>query len=157
MSSKWRQLAVLGIVIVAILGASAVYYFGNFTADRRQLDPQRVARGQQVYSAYCAACHGANLEGQDNWRQRGADGLLPAPPHDAAGHTWHHPDQQLFQIIKFGTAALVGGTYKSAMNGFGDQLSDADIDAVIDFLKSRWPAEIRQRQGDVTTRAGQAQ
>jgi hypothetical protein len=28
--------------------------------------------------------------------QRKPDGKLPAPPHDASGHTWHHADAQLF-------------------------------------------------------------
>lgn len=156
MWSKRRQFATLVIVLAVLLSASAVIYFGDFENQRRQDDPQRIARGQEVYGVYCASCHGANLEGQDNWRQRGTDGLLPAPPHDATGHTWHHPDQQLFQITKLGTAALVGGDYKTSMVGFGDQLGDGDIDAVIDFIKSRWPEEIRRRQADATARAVQA-
>ena len=157
MWSKRRQFVTLVIVLAALLSASAIIYFGDFENERRQDDPQRIARGQEVYGVYCASCHGANLEGQDNWQQRGTDGLLPAPPHDATGHTWHHPDQQLFQITKLGTAALVGGDYKTSMVGFGDQLSDGDIDAVIDFIKARWPEEIRRRQADVTARAGLAQ
>jgi len=35
---------------------------------------------------------------------------------------------------------------KSAMPGFQDILSDADIWAVLSFIKSRWPEEIRQSQ-----------
>ncbi len=157
MWSTRRQQTVLIIVVVALLSAAGFLYFSGSAPDQRQNDPQRLARGQEVYKAYCAACHGDNLEGQENWQQRGADGLLPAPPHDASGHTWHHPDQQLFQITKLGTAALVGGDYKSTMVGFADQLSDEDIRAVIDFIKSRWPDEIRRRQAEVTTRASQAQ
>jgi len=157
MWSKWRQFVILVIVLAALLSVSAVIYFGDFENTRGEIDPQRVARGQEIYGVYCAACHGANLEGQDNWRQRGADGLLPAPPHDETGHTWHHPDQQLFQLIKLGTEAMVGGDYKSTMEGFGDRLSDGDIDAVIEYIKSRWPEEIRRRQADITARAVQAE
>ena len=157
MWNKQRQLVILAIVVAVLLSASAILYFGNLATSQRPNDTQRIARGQDVYATYCAACHGANLEGQDNWQQRGADGLLPAPPHDPSGHTWHHPDQQLFQITKLGTAALVGGNYKSAMMGFGDQLSDEDIGAVIEFIKSRWPEEIRRRQAEITARAGQVQ
>ena len=46
------------------------------------IDPQdaaKVARGQAVYTASCAACHGANLEGQPDWRSRKPDGRMPAP------------------------------------------------------------------------------
>lgn len=119
-------------------------------------DAARLALGRQVYDGYCAACHGADLEGQVNWRRRGADGFLPAPPHDATGHTWHHPDEQLFAITKHGTAALAGADYKTTMIGFGDQLSDDEIGAVLDYIKSRWPADIRRRQAEITARARKA-
>ena len=120
-------------------------------------DAARLALGRQVYDEYCAACHGADLEGQVNWRRRGADGLLPAPPHDATGHTWHHPDEQLFFMTKYGTAALVGPDYKTTMIGFGDQLGDEEIGAVLDYIKSRWPSDISRRQAEITARAPQGQ
>jgi mono/diheme cytochrome c family protein len=107
-----------------------------------------------LYGEYCAACHGAELEGQANWRQRDADGLLPAPPHDETGHTWHHPDRQLFEITKLGTAALIGPNYQTTMGPFGELLSDDEIRAVLAYIKSRWPDNIRTRQADATARAG---
>ncbi|HEX9789404.1 MAG TPA: cytochrome c [Kiloniellales bacterium] len=147
-----------------LLGAAAVlavaalaFYLSGFASAVRQDEPGRLARGHELYATYCAACHGVNREGQANWQQRGADGLLPAPPHDETGHTWHHPDQQLFQIIKLGTAALVGGDYKTTMIGFGDKLSDDEIMAILDYIKSTWPEPIGQRQAEITARAGQAQ
>ena len=112
-----------------------------------------LAEGEALYAEHCASCHGANLEGQPDWRQRGPDGLLPAPPHDASGHTWHHPDPQLFAITKYGTAALVGGDYKTNMRGFGDELSDDQIWAVLRFIQSQWPEEIRRKQQEITERA----
>ena len=69
-------------------------------------DPQLVAHGETLYQQHCASCHGVDLEGQPNWRLRDENGFLPAPPHDASGHTWHHPDQMLFDITKFGTTRL---------------------------------------------------
>lgn len=73
-------------------------------------------------------------------------------PHDASGHTWHHADDQLFAIIKFGTAALVGKGYQSDMIGFGDTLGDDDIRAVLDYIKSTWPAPEAARQRKVSGR-----
>jgi len=108
-------------------------------------DPAVIARGKAVYAEHCASCHGANLEGQPNWRRRQADGRLPAPPHDASGHTWHHSDDQLFDMIKNGTAALLSG-YATDMPAYKDILSDADVWAVIAFIESRWPADVRERQ-----------
>ena len=45
-------------------------------------DTAVLAIGQRVYTAHCATCHGAHGEGQPNWRERNAAGLLPAPPHE---------------------------------------------------------------------------
>ncbi len=115
-----------------------------------------LAEGARLYADACAACHGANLEGQAKWRQRGPDGYLPAPPHDASGHSWHHPDQQLFAITKRGTAALVGGDYKSNMRGFADELSDEEIWGVLKYIRSRWPEDLRRRQQEISARAAQA-
>lgn len=108
-------------------------------------DPATVALGAGLYADFCAACHGANLEGQDNWQTRQPNGRLPAPPHDVTGHTWHHPDIQLFQIVKYGTAALVGDGYESDMAGYDGILTDAEIAAVMAYIKSTWPDQIIER------------
>ena len=108
-----------------------------------------VALGKAIYDDYCAACHGANLEGQPDWKSPGPDGRLPAPPHDETGHTWHHPDSMLFAYIKLGGSAVMaeqGITFDSGMPGFGDQLSDEEMQAVIAYLKSRWPAPVQKMQ-----------
>jgi mono/diheme cytochrome c family protein len=97
-------------------------------------------RGQALYEQHCASCHGRNLEGQPDWQRRGPDGLMPAPPHDASGHTWHHSDDQLFLITKRGISALVPN-YKSAMPAFEAVLSDEEIRAVLSYIKSKWPRE----------------
>ena len=110
--------------------------------------------GRKLYDENCAACHGVELEGQANWRARDSNGLLPAPPHDETGHTWHHSDQQLFEITKRGTAALVGSNYQTAMGPFAEVLSDEEIWAVLAYIKSRWPEYIRARQAEITTRSG---
>jgi len=70
---------------------------------------------------------------------------MPAPPHDATGHTWHHSDKQLFDMTKRGPGALVPG-YQSDMPGFADKLRDADIWAVLSYIESTWPTDIRAKQ-----------
>ena len=87
-----------------------------------------LAQGEDLYQQYCAACHGANLEGQGDWRSPGPDGRLPAPPHDETGHTWHHGDQLLFAYTKYGGAALMaqrGMDFDSGMPGFEDTVFPA--------------------------------
>ena len=112
-------------------------------------DPATLALGKPLYDDNCASCHGTNLEGEANWRKRDADGYLPAPPHDASGHTWHHPDEQLFAITKHGTSALVGNGYQSRMAGFSDHLSDEEILAVLAYIKSTWSPQIIARHNQM--------
>lgn len=141
-------LAVLALLLLAPPPASAEALF-PYT------DTREVARGEALYDDYCAACHGADLEGEPNWRQPDEDGYLPAPPHDATGHTWHHPDEQLFMITKYGTAALVGDDYKTRMEGFADQLDDDEILAILAYIKSTWPERIILRHDQMNTAEGQ--
>ena len=115
-----------------------------------QMKRPDLSRGAAVYAEACASCHGGMLEGQPDWRSPGPDGRLPAPPHDKTGHTWHHPDDVLFRIVKEGTAAVVGGGYESDMPGFGGDLSDAEIRAVLAYIKSTWPERERSYQERVS-------
>ncbi|WP_425436104.1 c-type cytochrome [Noviherbaspirillum humi] len=140
---------------IALLGVIFVFHASKDKRGKVLIDPanQRlIASGKALYAAHCAACHGANLEGQPDWRQRLPDGRLPAPPHDDSGHTWHHPDVQLIDIVKNG---LVPGRtapegYVSNMPAFGNRLTDQEIVAVLAYIKSSWSPEMRQLQEDVT-------
>ena len=111
-------------------------------------------RGAALYAEHCASCHGAELEGAPDWRRRGPDGLYPAPPHDATGHTWHHGDRLLFDYTKLGgegaLAALGITDFESGMPGFAEVLSDDEIRDVLAFIKSTWPEPLRQHQEDMT-------
>ena len=107
---------------------------------------EAVALGQRLYAENCATCHGERLQGEPNWRVLKADGTLPAPPHDDSGHTWHHDDQLLFRYTKLGGAGIAPPGFKSGMPGFGASLSDAEIWAVLSFIKSRWSREAQARQ-----------
>lgn len=107
--------------------------------------PPDLARGEQLYATHCASCHGANLEGQPDWRRRKPDGRLPAPPHDDSGHTWHHDDELLFEIVKYGLVPpRAPEGYQSDMPAYGNVLSDAEIHAVLAYIASRWSDEVRE-------------
>ncbi len=147
----------VGVVALAVIAAAVYMTIGEPKAEATlaadPTDTELVALGRQVYASQCAACHGANLEGQPNWRSRKPNGRLPAPPHDASGHTWHHDDLSLFQLTKFGLAALVGQPVETDMPIYDGVLSDEQIWAVLAYIKSRWPEKIQQRQADINARA----
>lgn len=117
-------------------------------------DARQIATGARLYAEHCASCHGADLEGQANWRLRRSDGKLPAPPHDASGHTWHHGDAQLFAITKHGVGQFAPRGYASDMPAYSDRLADGEIRAILAFIKSTWPADIRRRQSEINRMSG---
>ena len=112
-----------------------------------------VAQGRQVYAENCASCHGENLEGEPNWRQPNADLTMPAPPHDDTGHTWHHTDEVLFNLTKYGLAKYLNQpNFKSNMPAYENILSDDEIKAVLSFIKSQWSDAIRKRNDQLNSR-----
>jgi len=75
---------------------------------------------------------------------------MPAPPHDDTGHTWHHNDEVLFNITKFGLAKyLKQSEYKSNMPAYEEVLTDEEIKAVLSFIKSTWLPETREYQNSL--------
>ncbi|WP_339738243.1 cytochrome c [uncultured Maricaulis sp.] len=160
----------VGLALAAAVSAGWTGYWlmikpGSDTASRRppspaameidERDQRLVTMGEPLYATNCASCHGADMEGQADWQRRLPNGRLPAPPHDETGHTWHHPDSTLFDIVKYGTAALLPVDYETDMGGYEDILTDAEIRAVLAYIKSRWPDDIRDRHRQMTEAARQ--
>ncbi|WP_146589405.1 c-type cytochrome [Puniceibacterium confluentis] len=110
--------------------------------------------GARLYAQTCAVCHGADLEGQADWRSPGPGGVLPAPPHDETGHTWHHDTQLLLDYTQMGGQAALAARgvtgVTSGMPAFGEVLSTEDILDVLAFIRSTWPAEAQQVQAQRT-------
>ncbi|WP_415309016.1 cytochrome c [Candidatus Pelagibacter sp. Uisw_099_02] len=104
-----------------------------------------IARGKIIYENNCVSCHQVNLVGAENWKDLDEDGHRKAPPLNGAGHTWHHDDATLHNIIKYGLAKLVKN-YEGKMIGFGDKINDKQIDSVLSYIKSHWDDEIYERQ-----------
>jgi mono/diheme cytochrome c family protein len=110
------------------------------------LSLEMVDQGETLYLQYCASCHGGNLEGAPNWKLSLPDGSFPPPPQDSTGHTWHHSDTVLLNIIAEGGDPEFGGT----MPSYGDILTEEEIASVLDFFKSKWGKNEREFQWWVT-------
>ena len=104
-----------------------------------------IARGKIIYENNCISCHQVNLIGTENWKSLDKDGHRKAPPLNGTGHTWHHDDATLHNIIKYGLAKLVKN-YEGKMLGFEDNLKNEDIDSVLSYIKSFWPDDVYQQQ-----------
>lgn len=128
----------------------ALSSFATSAIADHELDNRNLTIGQTLYAEQCASCHGANLEGQPNWRTPDANGVLPAPPHDASGHTWHHDNQLLFEYTWLGgeeALAARGVTgFASGMPGFGGVLDDGEIWDILAYIQSTWPDRVQEMQ-----------
>ena len=103
--------------------------------------PPSPRTGEQIFAANCAVCHGAAGQGQPNWHIPKEDGILPAPPLNGEGHTWHHPDGWLFRVVSQGGKIQESASvpnFKSGMPAFGGQLSDKEIIETLTYVKSLW-------------------
>ncbi|UCG25730.1 MAG: c-type cytochrome [Chloroflexota bacterium] len=117
------------------------------------LHDSEIALGRELYAVHCAACHGPELQGEADWQVQNEDGSFRAPPHDASGHTWHHSDSLLLESIRLGGARLpdnIGGTSK--MPAFGELLDEEQMTAILTYIKSTWPDDVRLIQWEQTVR-----
>lgn len=157
MPRRWLILASGSLLLLGAVGTLVLFGQDKGAGWTIRLDPSDatlVAAGERIYGEACASCHGDALEGQPGWQNRKADGRLPAPPHDPSGHTWHHPDEILFLLTKHGPAAMVNDpNYPTDMPGFADTLSDREILAVLTYIKSTWPPDIRTRHDAINARS----
>jgi|APThiThiocy_cv2_1041547.scaffolds.fasta_scaffold47416_2 mono/diheme cytochrome c family protein len=113
-------------------------------------DVDSINSGRAIYEQHCASCHGANAEGAPNWQERDARGELPAPPHNAEGHTWRHSDAALYEMVSKGWRDPFNKSKRLTMPAFGGEMSPAQIRAVIGYLKTLWTPEQRQFQSEET-------
>ncbi len=147
-----RPLMIVAALFLFFSTIALVFYFVYEKQTVISLSPNDkavVLLGKTIYEQSCLSCHGAKLEGQSNWKSRNEAGMMPAPPHDKSGHTWHHADQLLFELTKFGLATFAGPDFKSDMPMFKDTLSDKEIIAVLSYIKSTWPQDIQDKQNQI--------
>ena len=115
-----------------------------------ELEGRDIDAGRALYAEACAVCHGTDLEGQPDWRTPNEDGILPAPPHDATGHTWHHDNALLFEYTKLGGKAALAARgiedFISGMPAFEAVLSDEDIWDILAYIRSTWPSREQAAQ-----------
>ena len=115
-----------------------------------ELTGRDLASGEMLYQENCASCHGVNLEGQPNWQVPNPDRTLPAPPHDATGHTWHHDNQLLYDYTALGGQGALAARgitdFQSGMPAFGEVLTEEEIWEVLAYIRSTWPERVQEAQ-----------
>ena len=121
-------------------------FFGLIVANNCAAESTEISKGEAVYRQYCQGCHGIKAIGQEPENPNGGlndENQYIAPALNGKGHTWHHPTVFLFQQIKNRKV-----NKSSPMPPFSDILSDEEINAVIAYIKSLWPEDIRKRHSE---------
>lgn len=110
--------------------------YGEPETVEKKLDLQKVKQGEKVYQTHCAVCHGAKAVGTKDWRKADAHGKYPPPPLNGTAHAWHHPTEVLKEVI------LDGSIGDGNMPSWRGKLTEQEVDNVILWMQSLWPAEI---------------
>lgn len=163
----WRRaLAAAGIAVAGAAIAYSLWVVATYvpegrpsSAAARPAPPDRaqLAIGSNVYAQHCAACHGAKLEGQPDWQQRLPNGRMPAPPHDDSGHTWHHPDDLLFGMVKHGLVPpYAPPNYHTDMPAYATVLADDEIRSVLVYIESHWSPRVLAGRAEMLRQAAEA-
>lgn len=97
--------------------------------DPQDPPPAELAEGKGRYETYCGTCHGTSGQGQPDRQSPDEQGIGPAPPHDSAGQTWRHPDEQLLETMARGTSLPV-----SAMPPFYETVTPPQVAAIMSYL-----------------------
>ena len=97
--------------------------------------------GRTTFEANCMICHGAAGQGLvKDWKKPLPNGKYPPPPLNGTAHTWHHSPKILLKTINDG-GIMLGG----AMLGFKDKLNNKEKQALIDYIYSLWPKNIKDK------------
>jgi len=117
------------VAACSLTAATALAEQSPATQDGRWYSSADVRRGEQIFAANCAACHGARAQGE-------IVGSLKVPPLNGSGHSAHHPLDDLLDHVANGGAPKGG-----KMPAFGALLDESERRAAIAWVQSLWPDE----------------
>ncbi|WP_426734526.1 c-type cytochrome [Myxococcus faecalis] len=140
MTSRVLSALLLLVSLVGCRSRSSPTFEPLKLADGRVLSAETLVRGHSVYAYYCASCHGVQGDGQGP----AGRGMRPVPRSFRQG------------LFKFGgvsvgelpTDEALKRTLRRGLHGtpmFAWDVPDADLDAVVQYLKTfspRWKEEV---------------
>jgi len=116
-------------VLLAVVTSIVIMAQGNPEAAKVKnpvaASPESIATGKQIYTRYCATCHGTSGQGGS-----GSDISPPAP--NLTDDEWKRgsSDGEIFAVIKNGVQPDL------FMEPWGDRIKDEDIWNVVNYVRS---------------------
>ncbi|MBC8512999.1 MAG: cytochrome c [Candidatus Thioglobus sp.] len=122
-----------------------IFITGCNPGDKDNGSDSAALSGEAIYNKNCLGCHGSKGQGlAEDWKVKDANGNYPPPPLNGTAHTWHHSPEQLLYTINKGGVEMGG-----QMPAFEDLLSEAEKQALIDYIYDLWPKEIQTRYDEM--------
>lgn len=116
----------------------------------RNFEPESIAHGAALFTEHCAQCHGPKGQGHPDWQTPSDGSFAAAPPLDGTGNDWKRTRLELATTIKTGVRRKKDKT--EIMPAWKGRLNDRDIEDVLNWMQSLWPAEVYE----IWTKAQQA-
>jgi len=106
----------------------------------RHFDPNSLARGSALFAERCAQCHGPQGQGHPDWQTPSDGQFAAAPPLNGTGNDWKRSRAELATIIQKGVRRK--SDKAEIMPAWKGRLTATDIDDVINWMQSLWPADV---------------
>jgi menaquinol-cytochrome c reductase cytochrome b/c subunit len=144
---KKRKLGVsiMSVIVIGMVGLTVVAFAETPPMEgdhgTGSISDQVIA-GQDLYSVYCVECHGADGEGGEIIGVEGLEGVV-LKGINTSDEMYTRSDDTLYAIVDYGQPGL--GMPPNGL-GYGGELTRADINAMVMFMRYTWDdrAEIPQ-------------
>jgi mono/diheme cytochrome c family protein len=106
----------------------------------RQFDPASITRGARLFEEHCVICHGPQAQGHPDWQTPSDGSFAAAPPLNGTGNDWKRSRAALAATIQNGARRVSDKV--DIMPGWKGRFSAGDVEDVLNWLQSLWPAEV---------------
>jgi len=106
----------------------------------RHFDPESVKRGALVFEKNCVVCHGPQAQGHPDWQTPSNGSFAAAPPLNGTGNDWKRSRAMLAATIRNGVRRKSDNA--DVMPAWKGRLSEQDIEDMLNWMQSLWPAEV---------------
>ncbi len=137
MSKAWF---LLGLALLAACSKESEPTVAPPPPALHHFEPASVARGAALYQQHCALCHGPQAQGHPDWQTPSDGSFAAAPPLDGTGNDWKRSRAELAATIRQGVKRK--SDKLEVMPAWKGRLNDRDIEDVINWMQSLWPAPV---------------
>jgi mono/diheme cytochrome c family protein len=106
----------------------------------RHFDSASITRGARLFEEHCVVCHGPQAQGHPDWQTPSDGSFAAAPPLNGTGNDWKRSRTELAATIQNGVRRKSDKV--DVMPAWKGRLSEGDIEDMLNWLQSLWPADV---------------